>query len=72
MSRPRHYSPAISRFLVSALYHESKARKIPMTKLTDDLLRQGLVGTEGWQTAESLRVAKEPTTTNHAQKPTAA
>ena len=68
--RARHYSPAISRFLVSALYHEAKARKIPMTKLTDDLLRQGLTGTAGWKTAESLKVAEEPS--NNAQTPTAA
>ena len=60
MARPRHYSPALSRFLVSVLYHEAKARKIPMTKLVDGLLRQSLAGTDGWRTAESLRVAESP------------
>jgi hypothetical protein len=49
----KHYSPRINRFLISALYHEAKARKIPMTKLTDDLLRQSLRGSEGWKIAES-------------------
>lgn len=57
MSRPRHYSPQICRFLVSVLYHEAKHRKIPMTKLVDDLLRQSLQGTEGWTTATTLREA---------------
>jgi hypothetical protein len=60
MPRPRHYSPQLSRFMVSVLYHEAKARKIPMTKLTDNLLRQSLTDSEGWRTAESLRVAEAP------------
>jgi len=60
MPRFRHYSPQISRFMVSVLYHEAKRRRIPMTKLTDDLLRQSLTGSEGWQEAESLRVAESP------------
>jgi hypothetical protein len=59
MKRNKHYSPALSRFLVSVLYHEAKRQKMPMTKLTDHLLRQALTGTEGWHTAESLRVAEE-------------
>ena len=59
MPRPRHYSPQLSRFMVSVLYHEAKARKVPMTKLTDELLRQALTGSEGWQEAESLRVAED-------------
>ena len=60
MAKHRHYSPAISRFLVSALYHEAKARGVPMTKLTDHLLSQALRDTEGWRQAESLRVAEDP------------
>ena len=60
MPRSRHYSPVISRFLISVLYHEARARKIPMTKLTDQLLRQALMNSDGWRTAESLA------TTNHA------
>jgi len=57
MARPRHYVPTISRFIVSVLYHEAKRREIPMTQLTDDLLRQSLQGTEGWITATTLREA---------------
>ncbi|MEO7931530.1 MAG: hypothetical protein ABIT76_00075 [Chthoniobacterales bacterium] len=38
MARPNPYSPAISCFLVSVLYHEAKRRKMPMTWLTN-LLR---------------------------------
>ena len=60
MARPRHYSPQLSRFLVSVLYHEAKRRKIPMTKLTDDLLRQALQGSPGWTQATNLTVAEDP------------
>jgi len=59
MAKHRHYSPALSRFLVSVLFHEAKARKIPMTKLTDDLLRQALMNSEGWRTAETLKMAAD-------------
>jgi hypothetical protein len=54
----KHYSPKINRFLISVLYHEAKARRIPMTTLTDDLLRQSLQGTAGWRIAESPAQAK--------------
>lgn len=60
MARATHYSPRISRFLVSVLYHEAKLRKIPMTKLTDELLRQQLISSRGWEKAEELRVAENP------------
>ena len=66
MLKPRHYSPQLSRFMVSVLYHEAKARKMPMTKLTDSLLRQSLVNSSGWQTAESLRVAEQTPTSQSA------
>jgi hypothetical protein len=59
MAKPRHYSPHISRFLVSVLYHEGQHRKIPMTKLTDDLLLNALRGSPGWITATNLRLAEE-------------
>ena len=62
MGRARHYSPRISRFLVSVLYHEAKHRKIPMTRLTDELLRQQLIGGQSWEKAEELRVAENPPT----------
>lgn len=58
MAKARHYTPAISRFMVSVLYHEAKRRKMPMTKLTDHLLRQALDGSESWRHAESLRIAE--------------
>ena len=61
MSRPRHYSPTISRFLVSVLYHEAKHQKIPMTKLTDQLLLSALRGSTGWIKATTPRLADENT-----------
>lgn len=60
MPRSRHYSPQISRFIVSVLYHGAKARKVPMTKLIDQLLRQSLVNSEGWRQVESLKIAESP------------
>jgi hypothetical protein len=57
MAKPRHYSPRMSRFLVAVLYHEAKNRKIPMTKLTDDLLLNALRGSPGWITATTLHSA---------------
>ena len=59
MAQPRHYSPQLSRFLVSVLYHEAKHQKIPMTKLTDDLLLKALHGTTGWNKATTLRLAED-------------
>lgn len=58
MSRPRHYSPQVSRFLVSVLYHQAKHRKIPMTKLTDELLQNALRGSPGWIQATTLKLAE--------------
>ncbi len=60
MPKFRYYSPRISHFLVSVLYHEAKRRQIPMTKLTDELLRQQLVGSQSWEEAHGTRVAEEP------------
>lgn len=59
MARARHYSPQISRFLVSVLYHEAQRRCIPMTKLTNELIRQQLSGSESWHKAQELTVAEE-------------
>jgi hypothetical protein len=58
MPKIRYYSPQISRFLVSVLYHEAQRRQLPMTKLTDELLHRQLVGGESWEKAEELRVAE--------------
>lgn len=59
MAIAKYYSPQISRFLVSVLYHEARRRGMPMTRLVDELLRQQLSGSESWQEAEELRVAEE-------------
>ncbi len=55
----KHYSPRISRFLVSVLYHEARKRKVPMTRLTDELLRHQLSGCESW---EQVKVAEDSPT----------
>ena len=40
---PRNlYSPRLSDDVVRALYREGKRRRMPMTRLADDLLRQSL------------------------------
>jgi len=58
----KHYTPPLSRFLVCALYHEAKARKIPMTQLANNLVEAGLKETTGWQQAqaqqESMRLGE--------------
>jgi len=58
MPRPQHYSPAIERFLVSVLYHEARHRKIPMTRLVDDIIKKALTNSTGWQLA--LQSANSP------------
>ena len=50
MARP--YVPAVARALIAALYHEAKHRGIPMNHLLDRLLRESLMGTPGWRTAQ--------------------
>ena len=52
MANARYYVPPISRFLVSALYHEGRHRRIPMTRLVDQLLTDALRDSPGWQLAE--------------------
>ena len=51
MARPHHYSPAIERFLVSVLYHEARHRKMPMTRLANQILKEELAKSVGWQLA---------------------
>jgi hypothetical protein len=67
MSRPTHYSPPLSRFIVSALYHEAKHRRMPMTRLADQLLHQALMGTTGWRIAVDSSSTPPPA----AEKPVA-
>ena len=62
MPNNRSYAPRISRFLVSVLYNEAKRRGIPMTTLTDELLRQQLVGTPAWEESQGMRGAEEAPT----------
>jgi hypothetical protein len=52
MARSTHYTPPLSRFIVSALYHEAKARKIPMTRLANNLIELALKETPGWKEAQ--------------------
>ncbi len=56
MSKSRHYSPVIERFLVAVLYHEARHRKVPMTRLTNQLLKDALANSVGWQQATQLVV----------------
>ena len=51
MPRPQHYTPAIERFLVSVLYHEARHRKVPMTHLANEILKNALANSTGWQLA---------------------
>jgi len=51
-SQRGHYVPQISRFLVAVLYHEGKRRRMPMTRLVDQLLTDSLRDTPGWATAQ--------------------
>jgi hypothetical protein len=61
MALLQHYSPAIDRFLVSCLYHEAQERRMPMTRLVDELLRKELSGSTGWRKAEDqLSVRENP------------
>ena len=52
MARSTHYTPPLSRFIVCALYHEAKARKIPMTRLANNLIEAGLKESAGWKEAQ--------------------
>jgi hypothetical protein len=51
MARSTHYTPPLSRFLVCALYHEAKQRRIPMTRLANNLIALALKETPGWKEA---------------------
>lgn len=53
----KHYTPPLSRFNVSALYHEAKARGIPMTRLANDLVETALKESPGWKMAQEQQEA---------------
>ena len=60
MARTAHFSPAIDRQVVCALYHEAKRRHQPMTRLVNELLSSVLRDTAGWQTAlNQLSIVQE-------------
>jgi len=42
MSGRRWYSPQLSRQLISQLYRQAKAERIPMTKLANRIIEEGL------------------------------
>ena len=66
MPRPQHYSPTIERFLVSVLYHEARHRKIPMTRLANEILKNGLADSPGWQLAMlSIQSPDQQSATSH-------
>lgn len=68
MASDRHYSPRIDRFLVSCLYHEARERRVPMTRLVDDLLRKELAGSTGWQKAAEDRSIGENPSPDHPSR----
>ena len=49
------YSPKLSDDVVRALYREGRRRRMPMTRLADDLLRQSLGSINGISPALHLR-----------------
>ena len=53
MARAKHYVPEVSKHLVKVLYFEGKRRKLPMTRLVDEILTDALKATPGWEIAES-------------------
>ena len=55
-----YYTPKISRFLVSVLYHEARSRRMPMTELTEALLTKSLEGSRSWRAAEASLAREEP------------
>ncbi len=59
MARSTHYTPPLSRFIVCALYHEAKQRRIPMTRLANNLIEAGLKDSDGWQKAQEAMLLGE-------------
>jgi hypothetical protein len=57
MPKSRHYTPQLDRELVSQLYHAAQLRRIPMTRLTSALVREGLVRLQS--TADEPAIVRE-------------
>jgi hypothetical protein len=55
----KHYTPPLSRFLVCALYHEARQRRIPMTRLANNLIELALKETPGWREAQAQQEAMQ-------------
>ena len=55
MTRPKWYSPQLSREIVSRLYLKAKAEGIPMTRLASRLIEQAL----GPNEPSDIPIAKE-------------
>ena len=53
MARANWYQPEVARHLVKVLYFEGKRRKMPMTRLMEEILTDALKATPGWEIAES-------------------
>jgi hypothetical protein len=51
----RLYSPQLSAEVVSALYHEARSRHMPMTRLANMLLADGLRNTPSWQLVTKMQ-----------------
>ena len=66
MAQAKYYSPRLDRALVTRLYHEAKAQRIPMTVLTNRLVESGL-SYQRANTSERSIVAEEPTVCDPAR-----
>ena len=56
------YSPKLSDDVVRALYREGKRRRMPMTRLADELLRQSISAFQSDDTIVSIHVETPVTT----------
>ena len=57
MAYARYYSPRLERDLISRLYHQAQAERVPMTALASRLVREGLADANRETTSV---VAEEP------------
>jgi hypothetical protein len=64
MPQLRYYSPRLDRDLISSLYHAAKARRLPMTKLTSALVREGLARLSADNEMQSPILREEPPATD--------
>jgi hypothetical protein len=59
LAAAKYYSPRIDRDLITHLYHAAKTRRVPMTRLTSALVREGL-GRLGAGGNEGTVIREEP------------